>query len=169
MSQKRAILLLLLMATFIGAFFAWSVTKQDTKQKVKNEQLSLKISRFTSMDSSALLFPENQFIVLVYFNSECILCQNEALEIQRSLHLISNTRILMVSSEPIETIRAFSVQHVLQNEPSVMFAKINTEVVFDTFGSVSIPHIFIYDKEHKLIKEFKGETKMEAILQYLPK
>ncbi|MFM7853102.1 MAG: hypothetical protein ACKO96_14580 [Flammeovirgaceae bacterium] len=50
-----------------------------------------------------------------------------------------------------------------------MFAKINTEVVFDTFGSVSIPHIFIYDNEHKLIKEFKGETKMEAILQYLPK
>jgi len=167
MIQKRAVVFLLIMTTFIGVFLAWSFSIQNTKQEIKNERLPLKFSRFVDVDSSALLFPKNHFIVLVFFNSECILCQNEALEISRNLPLLSNTTILLISSEPIDTIKAFAELYGLRNQPSVTFAKINSKDVFGTFGSVSIPHIFIYGKDRKLIKEFKGETKVEAILQYL--
>jgi hypothetical protein len=75
----------------------------------------------------------------------------------------------MVSSEFIKEIKSFSIKYRLNDEPNVTFTKINPEDVYNTFGSVFIPHIFIYGKDRKLIKEFKGETKVEAILQYLPK
>jgi hypothetical protein len=41
--------------------------------------------------------------------------------------------------------------------------------VFENYGSLSVPHLFLYGADRKLIKEFKGETKIEAILQYVPK
>ncbi len=40
-------------------------------------------------------------------------------------------------------------------------------LLFFTLIILSIPHIFIYGSDKKLRKEFKGETKAEAILKYL--
>jgi thioredoxin-related protein len=167
MSQKRAFILLLIIATFVGAFFAWSFSIQNKKERIKNELLALKVSRFVDVDSTALLLPESNFVMLIYFDSECVHCRNETLEVSKNLPLFSNTKILLISSEPIKTIKAFAQRYGLRNEPSVTFAKINSDDVFDTFGSISLPHIFIYGKDRKLIKEFRGETKIEAILKYL--
>jgi hypothetical protein len=35
------------------------------------------------------------------------------------------------------------------------------------FGISSFPTIFIYNKEGELLKQYKGETKMEAILKLI--
>ena len=50
---------------------------------------------------------------------------------------------------------------------NIHFAKINQADAYNTFGSLAVPQIFIYGADGVLIKEFKGETKMEAVLQYL--
>jgi hypothetical protein len=73
-----------------------------------------------------------------------------------------------MSSESIKVIKRTSVDFGLEGIPNIHFVKINPEHVFETFGSLSLPHIFIYGNDRKLIKEFKGETKMDAILKYLP-
>jgi hypothetical protein len=54
------------------------------------------------------------------------------------------------------------------NTQNIKFLKINRDNVFENFGPLSTPHILIYNEDSKLVKEFKGETKIEAILQYLP-
>lgn len=37
----------------------------------------------------------------------------------------------------------------------------------DIFGKSGVPASFIYDKNGKLVKQFKGEVKVEALLKYL--
>lgn len=72
-----------------------------------------------------------------------------------------------MSSENISIIKKTSEDFGLAGLTNIHFTKINARDVFDTFGSVSVPHVFIYGKDSKLIKEFKGETKVEAILKYI--
>lgn len=151
---------------------AWMLSKTVARLRAANEAKD-KITTLDSlpivrMDSSKYEFPNPATAVVILFNTTCEHCQYEASEIKKSINSFSQSSILMISSEGIKTIKAFAEQYDLHTEPSVTFAKINPEDHYKTFGSVSIPHIFIYGKDHKLIKEFKGETKIEAILKYLP-
>jgi thioredoxin-related protein len=146
-----------------------TVAKLRAIDKAKDKIASLKSLPIIAMDSSKYELPNNTIpTIIILFNTTCEHCQYEAKEIKKSISSFSQASILMISSEPIKTIKAFSEQYGLNNEASVSFTKINRENIFETFGSVSIPHIFIYNKDRKLIKEFKGETKIEAILKYLP-
>jgi thioredoxin-related protein len=145
-----------------------TVEKLRTVDKAKEKIASLKSLPIVVMDSSRYELPTTVSTVVILFNTTCEHCQYEATEIKKSISFFSKTSILMISSEPIKKIKTFSEEYALNNESSVTFAKISRDDVFETFGSVSIPHIFIYSKDRKLIKEFKGETKIEAILKYLP-
>jgi len=49
----------------------------------------------------------------------------------------------------------------------VQVLKMNADDLYNYFGSVSTPHIYIYNNERRLVKEFEGETKTSAILKYL--
>jgi thioredoxin-related protein len=70
----------------------------------------------------------------------------------------------MVSSEPIRVIKEFSIEYELNNQHAITFAKISIESINSTFGTISVPHTFIYNKNGNLIKEIRGESKVEAIL-----
>ncbi len=50
---------------------------------------------------------------------------------------------------------------------NIRFTKINQDEAYETFGSLAVPQIFIYGADGILIKEFKGETKIDVVLQYL--
>ncbi|NJK82671.1 MAG: hypothetical protein HC912_01505 [Saprospiraceae bacterium] len=75
----------------------------------------------------------------------------------------------MVSSESIKAIKSFSKKYKLTQVPFLKVLKVGTEAFYKTFGSLSVPSIFIYDTKRRLIKTFKGEVKVEKLLEYLPK
>lgn len=105
--------------------------------------------------------------VIIYFNSTCEYCQYEASEIKKALDSFINVSVIMVSSEPIRVIKEFSIEYKLDNPYAITFAKISAENINSTFGTISVPHTFIYNKNGNLIKEIRGESKVEAILNSL--
>ena len=121
------------------------------------------------MDSTVFQLSSIPTTLLIYFNTECEHCQYEADEIKRSIKYFKEKKIVFISSENIKSIDEFSLTRGFNIYPFIYFVKIAPEDVYNTFGSIHAPHIFIYGKDRKLIKEFEGETKIEAILQYLPK
>ena len=105
--------------------------------------------------------------VIIFFNSSCEHCQYEANEIQQRIKDFAGTNLLFISEESEEKIIAFSKKYQLDNKENILWLIINPEDVYETFGAISVPHIWIYNNEGILIKEFKGETKVEAILEWL--
>ena len=150
-------------------FLAFGIIgKVVTKKELLNRIQTLPKAQLVDLDSLAYTLPSFSSTCLIHFNSGCEHCQYELREIKKNLAAFSNTQVVLMSSENIAVIKKASIDFGLDSLPNIHFTKINAEHVFDTFGSISIPHIFIYGKDRKLIKEFKGETKMEAILKYLP-
>jgi thiol-disulfide isomerase/thioredoxin len=145
-----------------------TVDRLLTADEAKVKITSLKSLQIVAMDSSKYELHILTATVVILFNTTCEHCQYEATEIKKSISFFEKTSILMISSEPIKTIKAFAEEYGLNSEANITFAKINRDDVFETFGSVSIPCILIYNKSRNLVKEFKGETRIEAILQYLP-
>jgi hypothetical protein len=104
--------------------------------------------------------------LIVYFDSECEHCQYEINEIHKQDKAFAAVDILFISSQPLKAIREFSTRYRFTNARAAFF-KITHEDLYRSFGSVAVPHIFIYSKEQQLLKEFKGETKVSSITRYL--
>ncbi|MDZ7650681.1 MAG: protein disulfide isomerase family protein [Cytophagales bacterium] len=103
-------------------------------------------------------------MVLVLFNSTCEHCQYELGQIKENIANFNEVELVFLSTESISTIR--QVAKVFESGSNVNFVKIKPEDVYENFGTVRFPTILIYNTAGKLLKEFKGETKIEAILQY---
>ena len=141
-----------------------TVSKLLVQREVKQKNSVLHKLPIVSLDSLDFSFgTQPRPIVILLFNSTCEHCQNEILALKKSINYFSGTSLVFISSEPLLTIKTFSTSFGLSSLPNIHFCKINPEDMYESFGSISFPHFFVYNKDHKLIKEFKGEVKIETI------
>jgi peroxiredoxin len=162
-------ILVLLFVAFLG-FALWDLSQKIQEKKAISRQLAAlpKLSVY-HMDSTRYVHDAlpDESTVIVYFNSNCDYCQREVAAFEEQLAAFGQANILFVSSEEIHAIREFSNQFDFSSSPNVQFLKIDEDLVYPTFGAISVPHLFIYSKNGLLVKEYKGETKIEAIVKYI--
>lgn len=141
---------------------------QKGKEREQKSSTLPNLKLFT-LDSLAFdAFPKpHKFVVLIHFNTTCEHCHYEVLAIKNAADEFNDAEIIFFSTEALSLIRAFASASGLGEHSNIHFAKISFTDVINTIGALSIPHIFIYGPDKKLRKEFKGETKPEAILKYL--
>lgn len=106
-------------------------------------------------------------VLVIYFNTTCEHCQYEAEEIYKHRQTLEKISLLMISVEDKSVLTAFVQKYRLDEVTRLKILQDTNEHFRQIFGSSSIPNIFIYDADHKLVKHYRGETKMEAILKYL--
>lgn len=163
-------LIVLFVASAVSYLLYKSIVKVHTKQVLKETIATLPDFNFLSLDSisktKANLIPD-KYLVLVWFNTGCEHCQYEAQEFRGNPDSFKQTQILMVSGEPISDIRNFGNTYRVDTLNYLTLLHCEYNVFFNTFGTTSVPSIFIYSPEGKLLKQYSGETKLEAITKYL--
>jgi thioredoxin-related protein len=105
--------------------------------------------------------------VVLFFHPDCEHCQYEARSIVAQKNDFANINLWWISAADSLAISKFEETNGLSRLQNTYLAHISGEKVLQTFGSISVPHIFIYDEDGILQKEFKGETKIDAILKYI--
>lgn len=140
--------------------------KNKSKTNAIAKLKDLGISKFFTLDSLEFLLSTTRPTIIIFFNSECDICRNELKEIKANISRFRPMIIILVSSENISTIKRIAIDYDLVNHSNFFFVKINSGDVFNKFGSNSVPQIFIYGKNGRLVKKFKGETTVGAILKY---
>jgi hypothetical protein len=126
--------------------------------------------KLLSLDSTVFQLTEpylRQPLVAILFNPTCEHCQHQAEELNRHLDLLKNVTLIMVASATLKEIGDFSVNYKLSNMDNIFFAKANPVDVYNNFGSISVPYILVYGKNHKLIRDFRGNVEVEELVQYL--
>ena len=150
----------------LAVFMVYSTLEQQTAKKLvqtKIQSTPVNVNLFT-LDSTRFIFPLAKPVVFILYNSTCEHCQYELSQINAEINSFNNIELVFLSSEPILAIKKVAL--LFESHRNVNFIKINPEDVYDNFGTVRYPTILIYGTNGKLIKEFKGETKVEAILRY---
>lgn len=140
------------------------VEKHTTKQKIRTRILTAPVdARLFALDSTLFSFPRAKPVVLVLFNSTCEHCQYELKQIKEKIAVFDEVELVFLSSEPIAAIKSEAAP--FKSVRNAKFVKINPEDVYENFGVVRFPTILVYSASGNLVREFKGATKVEAILQ----
>lgn len=169
--QKKLLLLCLSLAGVGILYLAFSIPRKLREQAQRQERVqTLPAFQFMGLDSvtfGSAQLSVGQPAVIIYFNPDCEHCQYEARAICDSLHRFAAVNVLLVSDEPLERLRQFAKEYDLANLPNIHILYDRDGRFKDLFGTSMVPSIFIYNRQRQLVKHFKGETKIDAILKYL--
>lgn len=170
MKKIIKIVLFVVLILFLG-YMLNGIVRNIKQKKIIAEQIE-SIPQFSFINSSNHNVYTNDSIeldkacLIIYYNSDCDHCQYEAEQISKHIKQFKTHQILMISFEPIENILAFREKYNLETE-IITFLQDPKYEFDDIFGNSPIPTSFIYNKNKKLVNQFKGEVKIEALLKYL--
>jgi thioredoxin-related protein len=164
--KKQLIVTIFTSILALLTYFGFQIYKKIKAKKVFAEQVK-RLPKSTNFQWVGKQTPNNDApTIILFFNPDCDHCQYEAQAILEHPSDFVNTNFWWVTTVDSSAINDFSKKYHLDKLSKHYFAKLSTEKVIETFGSVSVPHIFIYDKTGVLQKEFRGETKIKALLTY---
>ena len=115
------------------------------------------------------LVTEN-YLFFIAFNPNCGHCIREAKLFNKNADLFKNIKVVFVANPD----RKSDLPEFIE---ATDFSKDSNFILgVDRNGTVKkmkiyglLPHIVIYNKDHKLLKIFKGDTSLEDLKAYLPK
>lgn len=170
-ARKRIAILLIVFVAGCAIYLMYSIAHKIRLKKKSESEVSnlegLHIFDFDSLHQENVFLHNNKRTLMVLFNSECDHCHNQLIEIERNTHQLKSVNILLISSEPINTIKEFMMHYDFSKEVNIFPCKMNQEDVLSSFGYISYPHLLIYDRDKTLLRKFNGVTRIGEILNYL--
>ena len=168
--RKTLLVLIVISIISLIAWLGYSSVRKLEQKEIRMEivssipSLSFQDLNGNPVQLNEITFAKPKHIVLILFNSECEHCQYEAMSISENIDRLDETMIVFLSAEEIDVIRSFGETYGLLEHANILCGHVDYLELTAVFKSVSYPNIFIYGNNGRLVKEFKGETKIEAIL-----
>ena len=159
-------LLTLSLIGIIAAIAYYLVTQVISKSQQKMVAQAT-VTHVPDFISQQQYFKPNTPSVFIAFHPECEHCQYEAKSLNERQHELEKAQIVMFTSEKDSLTKVFSHSYGLDTVQNIKVISDEKNELYTAFGVKTIPSIFIYNKAGKLVKQYKGETKIDAIIKAL--
>jgi thiol-disulfide isomerase/thioredoxin len=157
--KKKILIIIGLLVIGLLSWMGYS-SFQKLDQKSKSEVIIQNLSSLTN-NLGLEVVNTDQPAIFMYFNSDCHFCQWEMKEISENIKKFQNYQLLLASFEP----KADALDFLQQYNLAQHYVEADPDSLTNTITG-GVPQTFIYENG-LLQKHFKGEVKIEAILEVL--
>jgi peroxiredoxin len=138
-------------------------SKSKAEQTATIPVFALKNSKGESFSNQNL--QPNTPSVFIAFSPDCEHCQYEAKSINERQKDLQNINIVLFTSANDSLTKVFSQTYGLDTLKNIHVISDKNNEIRKLFSVKTIPTVFIYNKEGQLVKQYKGETKIDAIIR----
>lgn len=161
--------LLLLILIIVGAWLVSHTWQSYQSKKEATERVqTLQHACFGSLTGGQICideFDNRKPTVIIYFHPECEHCQYEASEIGKQAEQFEKANMILITpDDSTKRVEDFANKYHLSGVDNLVVLLDRKNNFKNHFGTAVIPSIFIYGVDKKLLKMYKGETKIEAII-----
>ncbi|MCC9136071.1 peroxiredoxin family protein [Pontibacter silvestris] len=170
----KRILIILIAAVLIGAGAFYGLGK-FSKSEAKSVSTPKETAtnnipwiQLTRLDGSKIVAHDLESnVVLVVFQPDCDHCQREAKEISEHLSSFKKYDLYFISDAEMDKLSQFAKDYKLHGENNVHFVQATANDIFNNFGAIPTPSLYVYSDNGHLEKSFIGETPIENIMNSL--
>ncbi|HKJ67938.1 MAG TPA: hypothetical protein VKA68_08270 [bacterium] len=112
-------------------------------------------------DMSAL--DPHRAVVIMHFHSDCAFCKVQVEDVLNHPELIASTSWVLISSEQVDSLRVFEQKNQLGAYPFIFLLHDDQRKFPELFGTGLFPVTYIYNRNTRLITNFRGQVKASAI------
>ena len=116
-------------------------------------------SKYTRED-----LPKKKPVLIMLFSPDCDHCQHEAEQMVAQKELLKDIQIVMVTTYPLEKLKAFAETYGLTQMDNVVMAKDPFYLLPSFYQMRMFPFMALYDKKGKLIATFEGNVAIDRVL-----
>ncbi|MGC4037249.1 MAG: redoxin domain-containing protein [Chitinophagaceae bacterium] len=161
--MKKNIQIVILIILFLAAaFIGWRCYKVLKMKKeigvIIHNLPKLNFQYFKKGDEI-----DDKPVIVSQFSPDCEHCQYMAEQINLNQVAFKDCPVIMITGATKERTEEFIKTYKLSELPFLSVGIDTSDYFYRTFGTNSIPSFFIYNREHKLIKTIKGETKIDNL------
>jgi len=107
--------------------------------------------------------PKGRPVVLMFFKPTCPYCQEETVDIKAHGQLTDEATVLMVSTFNRSSLQAYAQEYGLNGMGNVRVLRDFGGSLFTQYNISSVPHTFVYDAQHNLVRDFKGKASADRL------
>lgn len=166
--RKILITILILVVAALTAFFLSGILEKQNEigNTLRTRQ---KIDWFTDYIETQMdvqMIP-NIPTVFIFFNPDCEFCQKVAEIFKKQRDSLGDVQWFWISDASPVSIDEFVERYKFDQISDLIVIRDSNHILSNKAQVTFLPQIFIYDHTGRLVKEFKGETRLSAILNYL--
>lgn len=106
-------------------------------------------------------------VIIMLFSPDCNHCKEQTEIFIDNMDKLSKVDIVMTTFQPISKIKEFSKTYNLSQFKNIYLGR-DVKFFFAPFYRIKYaPFLAIYNKQHKLVKSFEGDTKISKLLEFL--
>ncbi len=150
-------------------------TPENKKRPVTSDQpnpnaVKMPDFKFTTL-ADKLFTPKDlkkQKTVFFFFSALCHHCQANAKALVKRADEFKDVQVVLISTETLKIIKQFGKDYGLDKFPNYQLMHIDEKDVFDTFGQILTPSVFIFNRHHEMTEKFIGNTFFDYIVDHIP-
>ncbi|WP_031528295.1 TlpA family protein disulfide reductase [Dyadobacter crusticola] len=102
--------------------------------------------------------------IINYFSSDCEHCLFMTEQIIKHKDQLNNSEILMITADNLEKAQNFQRSYGIDSLDFINIGVDTSHAFMRLFGSTAIPSFYIYDEAGRLTSSYKGEIKIEKLI-----
>jgi thiol-disulfide isomerase/thioredoxin len=148
----------------------YGIVKKIHERNISRERIKT-LPEFSFKTLNGSIFKSDQIkegpVLILFFNPECEHCQYQITSLFKNVALPKELNVLLISNSEPRPIMKFLKDNNLSEYPELTVMIDETFKFRECFGTDIVPATFIYNKDLKLVKYYKGEVNPETILKCL--
>ncbi len=164
----KKIIVISFFVVFVG-ITTWFFIESLTSEKLP---LGSNLPSFTYIDTKGTKTIDKNHsdkIIIVIFSINCPFCKTLVTDFDKNISQFSSTRVYLIAKETnlFDVIKKNKLKHIsnLLKANNVYFGYMKDKTAEVKFGTSSVPATYVFNKDNKLIKKFKGSTNVNDILK----
>lgn len=159
--MKKIVFSIIAVCLFSGAFAQIDTSRQYFKSPYIPAFNIRKIPDSSSFTNDML--QKGKPVILVFFDPDCDHCQHATKDFTSKIDRFKDVQILMVTIYDFTRIKKFYKDYKIADFPNITLTRDAAFVLPKFYQVSSIPDVYVYDKNGKLIGHYKKDIPVDEI------
>ncbi|MPQ48208.1 redoxin domain-containing protein [Marinifilum sp. N1E240] len=172
MNRKLAAIFIIVILTITSVTIIKKQKDKKEKQLKQEAKVGLTyLPEFNFQDTlgnsfSNVNLEKDKPIVVVHFGNFCPYCHEEAKIMSHYSKEYNDFQLLFVTKDEIKNINIFMKKNKLREKLNLTVLRYENNEFEETFGSKSLPCVFIFDKHKQFVQHFDGAVTARTLIKY---
>ncbi len=160
--MKRILLVLLLTSAIIPSFAQIDSVTPPYLRFPTFPPINLVLPDSSQFDKEDL--DNKNAVMLMLFSPQCEHCKHETEDIIRNIDKFKKITIVMATTMPFDSMKAFAVKYSLANYKNIIVGREKQYFLPVFFNIRNLPFLAFYNRKRELISAFAGSLPIDKIL-----